>query len=90
MNLNQNQHDILFLDIILQNVMQFNQPGLTDNQISKLPKIKITGSQIRVHKSCMVCLEDFQLNDEALMLSCFVSFNLEFMYICFYFCSHFN
>lgn len=59
----------------LENIKNLLQAALLDYHISKLPKIKISNAQIRAHKSCMVCLEDFQLNDEALLLSCLVSFN---------------
>lgn len=49
------------------------KPGLTDQQISRLPTLRLTNNQIDVHKTCMVCLEDFRLNEKALMLNCFVS-----------------
>lgn len=64
----------MFLEFLLPLLQQQQADNyLSDNEISRLPLIKITSNQMKVHKLCMVCLEDFRLTEDVLMLSCFVS-----------------
>lgn len=64
-----------FGNVFIVDLSLNRQRGLTENQIAQLPIVKLTDAQLKFNKSCTICLDDFQLNDEAQILSCFVSFD---------------